>query len=95
MVQGLLEDGVGAVVEQLEGRDVAVPSDKHTNGARARAHPLLGPLEGVGPENLEAISRPKKVSIFRAHPFQWPSKWICPPQNYYVLRHINNRGAAT
>jgi hypothetical protein len=21
----------------------------------------------------------------------WPSKWICPHQNHYVLRHINNR----
>ncbi len=23
--------------------------------------------------------------------FQWPSKWICPHQNHYVPRHINNR----
>jgi hypothetical protein len=36
---------------------------------------------------LVAISGPKKVSIFRAHPFQWPSKWICPHQNNYVPRH--------
>jgi hypothetical protein len=55
-----------------------------------RANPLLGPLEGVGPENLDflwaqialallvAISGPKKVEIFSAHPFQWPSKWIFP-----------------
>jgi hypothetical protein len=28
-----------------------------------RANPLLAPLEGVGPENLAAISGPKKVSI--------------------------------
>ncbi len=45
---------------------------------------LLGALEGVGPENLDflgphdnrfvrAISGLKKVSIFRAHPFQCPS----------------------
>jgi hypothetical protein len=44
---------------------------------------LLGALEGVGPENLDflgtngtrfarAISGPKKVSIFRVHPFQCP-----------------------
>jgi hypothetical protein len=33
---------------------------------------------------------PKKVSIFRAHPFQWPSKWIFPHQNHYA-RYINNR----
>jgi hypothetical protein len=55
-----------------------------------RANPLLGPLEGVDPENLDflrlkmalallaAISGPKKVSIFRAHPFQWPLKWMLP-----------------
>jgi hypothetical protein len=27
---------------------------------------------------LIAISGPKKVSIFRAHHFQWPSKWMWP-----------------
>ncbi len=55
------------------------------------ANPWLGPLEGVGLENpklfwaqralksLVAISGLKKVSIFRAHPFRRPSKWICPP----------------
>jgi hypothetical protein len=32
----------------------------------------------------------KKVSIFRVHRFQWPSKWICPHQNNYS-RAINNR----
>ncbi len=31
--------------------------------------------------SLVAISGPKKVSIFRAHPFQWPELWICPHQN--------------
>ncbi len=40
--------------------------------------------------SLVAISGPKTVSIFRAYSFQWPSKWICPHQNYYVPRHINN-----
>ncbi len=30
--------------------------------------------------SLVSISGPKKVSIFRAHPFQWPSKWICSHQ---------------
>ncbi len=58
---------------------------------------LLGALEGVGPENLDflgsngirfpnAISGPKKVSIFRAHPFQCPS-----PQKHYIPHHKNNR----
>ncbi len=41
--------------------------------------------------SLVAISGPKKVSIFRAHPFQWLSKLIFPHQNQYILRHINNR----
>ena len=41
--------------------------------------------------SLVIISGPKKVSIFRAHPFQWPSKWIFPRQNHYVPRHITNR----
>ncbi len=47
------------------------------------ANPLLGPLEGVGPENLDFFGpngiryacghfRAQKVSIFRARPFQWP-----------------------
>jgi hypothetical protein len=40
---------------------------------------------------LVAISGPKKDSFFRAQPLQWPSKWIRPHQNHYVLRHINNR----
>jgi hypothetical protein len=50
---------------------------------------LLGPWEGVGQKNLDfepkwhSISGLKKVSIFRAHPFQWPSKWICPHQNHF------------
>ncbi len=35
-------------------------------------------------------SRDQKVEIFRAHPFQWPSKWIFQHQNHYVPRHINN-----
>jgi hypothetical protein len=39
-------------------------------------NPLLGPLEGVGPENLDFTPRyhfrTKKISIFRAHPFQQP-----------------------
>ncbi len=38
-----------------------------------------------------AISGPKKVSIFRAHPFQCPLSWCCTPQNHYVPRHKNNR----
>jgi hypothetical protein len=66
-------------------------------------NPFLRPLEGVGPENLDffwaqmtlavlvAISGSKKVSIFRAHPIQWYSKWIFPHQNHYVPLHINNR----
>jgi hypothetical protein len=38
--------------------------------------------------SLVVISGPKKVSIFRAHPFQCPSKWIFPHQNHYVPFHI-------
>ncbi len=38
--------------------------------------------------SLVAISGPKKVLIFRAHPFQRPWKWICPHQNHYVLHKI-------
>ncbi len=41
--------------------------------------------------SLVAISGPKRVSIFRAHPFQWPSKWIFSHQNHFVPRHLNNR----
>jgi hypothetical protein len=67
------------------------------------ANPLLGPLEGVGPEyrdifetqmalaSLDVISVPKIILIFRSPPFQWPSSWICPHQNDFVPRHINNR----
>jgi hypothetical protein len=40
---------------------------------------------------LVAISGPKKVLIFRPHPFQWALKWIFLQQNYYVPRHIYNR----
>jgi hypothetical protein len=47
------------------------------------ANPLQGPLEGVGPENGNFLGLemgqakrvpfgPKKVSIFMAHPFEWP-----------------------
>jgi len=39
--------------------------------------------------SLVAISGPKKASIFRIHPFQWPSKWIFPHQNHYVQRRIS------
>ncbi len=38
-------------------------------------------ISGVGRGGLGeafAISEPKKVSIFRAHLFQWPSKSIFP-----------------
>jgi len=45
---------------------------------------ITWPLEGVGPENLYFFG-PKKVLIFRAHPFQRPWKWrfslsksLCP-----------------
>ncbi len=63
--------------------------------------PLLGPLEGVGPENfnflgpkwhsLRSLPFQGPVSIFTAHPFQWPSKWIFPHQNHYGPRHLNYR----
>jgi hypothetical protein len=66
-----------------------------------RKNPLLRPLEGVGSENLDffgpkwhslctlPLQGPKK-SIFRAHPFHWPLKWIFLHQNHYVSRHISN-----
>ncbi len=38
---------------------------------------ITRPLEGLGPKNLYFFGS-KKVLIFRAHPFQWPSKWIFP-----------------
>jgi hypothetical protein len=39
-----------------------------------------------------AISGPKKVSIFRAHPpSSGPCNGCCPHQNHYVLRHIKKR----
>ncbi len=42
-------------------------------------NPFREPLERVGPENQDFFG-PKKVEIFRAHPFQWPSN--CPHQNH-------------
>jgi hypothetical protein len=59
-------------------------------------NPLLGQLEGVGPENLDFFG-PNGTRFtrchFRAHPFQWPSKWICPHQSqyWYVTCHLNKR----
>jgi hypothetical protein len=42
--------------------------------------------------SLVAISGPKKVSIFRApHPLKMALFMDLPPQNHYVLHHINNR----
>ncbi len=32
------------------------------------ANPFRGPLKGAGPENLDSLGGPKKVSIFRTHP---------------------------
>ena len=69
------------------------------------ANPFRGPFEGVGPESQDffwvrwnrpsrsarALWGPKKIETFRAHPFKWPSKWICPPQNDYVPHHTNYR----
>jgi hypothetical protein len=52
---------------------------------------LLGALEGKSRLFRAQISGPKKVLIFRAHPFQCPLKWCCTPQNHYVLRHKYNR----
>jgi hypothetical protein len=41
---------------------------------------------------LIAISGPKKVSIFRAHPLSMALGMdVAPNQNHYVPRHINNR----
>jgi hypothetical protein len=66
-----------------------------------RENPLLGPLKGVGPENLDflaqmalpsfvAISGPKKTRF--SGPI--PSKALemdFPASNHYVPRHINIR----
>jgi hypothetical protein len=63
-----------------------------------RANPFRGPLEGVGPKNLVYlgaklhIAGPRKVSIGRAHPFQWSSKWICPHQNHFVSISMGGGG---
>ena len=37
------------------------------------------------------LKGPKSLNFQGPHPFQWPSKWICPHQFNYVPRHINNR----
>jgi hypothetical protein len=34
--------------------------------------------------SLVAISGPKKDSIFRAHPLQWPSKWMLPTSKSFL-----------
>jgi hypothetical protein len=59
------------------------------------ANNLLGPVEGMGPENVDffgpklhsinsvPFQGPKK-SDFQGPPFQWPSKWIFLHQNHYV-----------
>jgi hypothetical protein len=53
---------------------------------------LRGALEGVGPEN--EISRvpfgPKKVEIFRAHPFNAPSNDVAHLKTIKYKRHKNN-----
>jgi hypothetical protein len=65
------------------------------------ANTLLGTLEGVGPKNLDSFGPkshslrflsflgPKKINFQGLHPFQWPSKWICPHKNHYS--RANNR----
>ncbi len=56
---------------------------------------LLGPSRLIWAQmaraSLVAISGTIKISIFKAHFLQWPSKWIFPHQNHYVPRRINNR----
>jgi hypothetical protein len=44
-------------------------------------------------QSLVAISGPKKVSIFKVHPFQWPSSWIFPISKSFFTspRHLTNR----
>jgi hypothetical protein len=55
-----------------------------------RANPLLGPLEGVGPENRDFLG-PKQVSFSGPTLSNVPRNWIFPHQNHYVPLHINNR----
>ncbi len=70
----------------------------------AGAYSILVPLEEVDLENRDFFGpqwhslllvaiffrAQKSLYIFRAHPFQWPSKWICLYQNHYVPA-LNNR----
>ncbi len=49
-------------------------------------NPLLGPLEGVGPENLDFFGNEGRECHFGPK-----KKWIFPYQNHYILRLINNR----
>ncbi len=61
-----------------------------------RATSLWEALEGVGPENRDFFgpwngNRPKKVSIFRAHPSNAPSNDVVCLKTIKYKRHINNR----
>jgi hypothetical protein len=47
-----------------------------------RANPLLRALQGVGPKKSRFPGPPPSNS---------PRNGSCPPQNHYVLSHINNR----
>ncbi len=63
-----------------------------------RENPLLGPLEGVGPENLDFFG-PKWSRLSRCHfraqkslNFQGPPLPMALEMDFpYIPRHINNR----
>jgi hypothetical protein len=48
-----------------------------------QANPLLGPLEGVGPENLDFFLGPPLPMALEMD--------VASIKNHYVPRHINNR----
>jgi hypothetical protein len=57
--------------------------------SECREHNLKNLLDPNGTCFACCHFRAQKVSIFKAYPIQWPSKWIFPHQNHCVPRHIN------
>jgi hypothetical protein len=71
--------------------------DRKAAGLESKTAGLESKAAGPPKVNFSAISGPKKVSIFRTHPFQWPSNWIFPHHNnslhsapYKQHRYINS-----
>jgi hypothetical protein len=57
----------------------------HWKSRAVKISTFLGPIAALA--LLVAISEPQKVLIYRAHPFQLPSKWIFLHQNHYIPHH--------